>query len=686
MADPENVPEILYARALDCSKSPHNVRTQSDPEADAQLEANIGETGIVLQNLIGIRVPRKKGKFEIYGGGRRLDGVHANIASGKLPEGYLVPVLVVASAKEALAMSLEENYYNLRMNPADECRAFQTIIDTQNKSAADLAKRLGVTERFVLGRLRLANLAEPVFEALRAGGITLDVAQAYATTSDTGRQAAVFEQMNDSYYGDKPSEIRRQLASFCYRGGDPKAVLVGRDAYLAAGGRIDPDLFADAETEMWIDAAILDHLVEERMRAAADEIARRDGLGEVRVHIGQHLPWNVTRELDVVLGDTAVLTDEEEARATAIEAEIEETEARFEQEDVGEEDEQRLASLEAELASFRGRPPVVSDEDRAGAIAYMVLGADGVARLGANLYRAPAPEPDDEGSEGEANEGACAGESTAEGASTKSHQSQKLKLELAMMKTELLATHVAAAPGFAINLATFLMADAVACHSYALPTELRSIAPHKLLPDFASGSAAETQWQVVKDGLDRSWVEAGSMEARYDAFCALDEDARAAWFAYLVARTLKSVPAGDPGSAFLDHLGRQLAIDEAAWWRPTARNYFDRLRKDQILDLFDAIGGTDLKVRYVGSKKHDLAASAEKLFAGDVIVEAEIKDRALRWVPDALRFSPTPVVDEVAAGDDGDAPIEPFAAEDVETVPAGAGDAGSENGEVDLAA
>lgn len=171
-------PTILYVRALDCSKSPHNVRTQSDAEADAQLEANIGETGIVLQNLIGVRVPRKKGKFEIYGGGRRLDGVHANIANGKLPEAYLVPVLVVTSAEEALAMSLEENYYNLRMNPADECRAFQKIIERQKGTAADLAKRLGVTERFVLGRLRLANLAETVFEALRTGEITLDVASA----------------------------------------------------------------------------------------------------------------------------------------------------------------------------------------------------------------------------------------------------------------------------------------------------------------------------------------------------------------------------------------------------------------------------------------------------------------------------------------------------------------------------
>ncbi|MFX9721991.1 hypothetical protein ABTO99_18335, partial [Acinetobacter baumannii] len=42
--------------------------------------------------------------------------------------------------------------------------------------------------------------------------------------------------------------------------------------------------------------------------------------------------------------------------------------------------------------------------------------------------------------------------------------------------------------------------------------------------------------------------------------------------------------------------------------------------------------------RYGASKKHDLAASAEKLFAGDILVEAETKDRATSWLPDAMRF------------------------------------------------
>ena len=127
---------------------------------------------------------------------------------------------------------------------------------------------------------------------------------------------------------------------------------------------------------------------------------------------------------------------------------------------------------------------------------------------------------------------------------------------------------------------------------------------------------------------------------RYDAFCALPEKAIAAWLGWAVARTIDAVPAGATGSAFIDHLGAKLAIDVAAWWRPTARNYFDRITKPAILDLFDEVGGGELCQRYGASKKHDLAASAEKLFAGDILVESDIKGRALAWLPDALRFAP----------------------------------------------
>jgi len=88
-----------------------------------------------------------------------------------------------------------------------------------------------------------------------------------------------------------------------------------------------------------------------------------------------------------------------------------------------------------------------------------------------------------------------------------------------------------------------------------------------------------------------------------------------------------------------DQLGNVLDIDMAAWWRPTAINYFDRITKPKILSSFENVGGLELSNRYAGSKKAELAATAERIFAGNFIAEAEVKERAVQWVPDAMQFA-----------------------------------------------
>src|SRR3546814_15770029 len=114
------------------------------------------------------------------------------------------------------------------------------------------------------------TLCRSVFDALRKGEITLEIAKAYGSTSDTARQARVFEQYRESYYRNDPFTIRRELAAGNYRGNDPKALLVGREAYVEAGGRIDSDLFSDSASEHWIDGDVPDGLADETLAAAAE--------------------------------------------------------------------------------------------------------------------------------------------------------------------------------------------------------------------------------------------------------------------------------------------------------------------------------------------------------------------------------------------------------------------------------
>ncbi|WP_419470503.1 ParB/RepB/Spo0J family partition protein, partial [Erythrobacter donghaensis] len=99
---------------------------------------------------------------------------------------------------EAGEASLAENFQRVGMSPAEECRAFQHFIK-EGSDVAAVAKRFGLTQRFVEGRLRLANLAEPIFEALAKGDVTLEIAKAYAATDQHEVQLRVFEQMRYAY-------------------------------------------------------------------------------------------------------------------------------------------------------------------------------------------------------------------------------------------------------------------------------------------------------------------------------------------------------------------------------------------------------------------------------------------------------------------------------------------------------
>lgn len=636
----------ILVPAANLAKSPSNVRTVSDAVADAQLEANIAAKG-VRQNLIGVPVSRKKGHYRIIAGGRRLDAVHRLIEKGVFDADYQLAVLVLGNAKDAIETSLEENFFNLTMNPADTCRAFQDIIESEGKTPEDVAKRFGLTERFVRSRLRLADLADPIFEALRNGEITLNVAVAYASNSDRARQAEVFELLKGGYYRTNVNEIKRQLAEDTYVGSDPKALLVGRDAYIEAGGRVDLDLFSDSATERWIDGHLLNRLVADKLAVAAEALREREGLAEVRIIPATHVTYNDTWDLRPLKGETPKLTAEQRTRLEQLEVEIEAAnEAWDEADEEGQADlANRVELLEAEYRSIENQTPTLTEEQKAGALAYVVIGHDGEPCLHEQLYIAPVDEDADEESVEEAADDDAV-ETEAAAVAGKPSYSQRLSQELAEMKSELLRVHIASDPRFALDLGTFWMVDKATRHSGAfdLATELKADKPWSSLTGFQSGTLAAEEWGKIDEALDRSWTEAGDTCQRYHAFCSLPDDARAAWLAWAVARTLHAVTADSKAVAFINHLGTKLDIDVAAWWRPTANNYFDRLSsKAAILAHLDEIGGKELSSRYGASKKHDLATSAEKIFAGTVPIEAEIRDAALAWVPDVMRYAEAPI-------------------------------------------
>lgn len=635
--------------------SPRNVRKRCDAAADAELKASIAVHGL-LQNLV-VR-PAAKGKFEVDAGERRRRMMLALADDKVLPRGHPVTCLVLDdTAEAAVGASLAENFHRLAMNPADEAQAFASLVEA-GASTEEVGRRFGLTIRFVEGRLRLATLAPCVFEALAAGEITLDLAKAYGATSDQAIQARVFEEVANSWHQPTPDSIRRMVLSGTVRGNDPRARLVGREAYIAAGGRIERELFDDADSESWADVALLERLAGEVMEAKAKEIAAEQGLAWVKPTLDSYVSGETIGGLVRLPAEPAPLTEADLARLDVLEASYDEHAAILEDEDSADEAiegaEATVEKIEAEMQEIRNRPPVLAPELKGEAGMILTLGRDGTPVLQSTYYAKRQPDAaggdDDDAIEVVAGEG---GDS-----SRRATYSKRLVDELAMQRRDVLALHVMSDPAFALDLLVFSLADADTLDWRSkTATTLRGPLPSGPIVGFeAKDAAATASLAEFRSGLDESWRGGADGSGRFDAFRALSDEARAAWLGFVVGRSLEASLnlAGERSIAFHDHLGRLLGIDMAQWWRPSAVNYFDRVPKRIILDALGEVGGTELSSRFASVKKGDLAASAERVFAGTYITDADVRDRALAWVPEVLRFATPADPDDGELVDDED--------------------------------
>ena len=634
---------IQSVKVKNLSLSKDNVRKSSREAGIDALAASIATQGL-LQNLI-VTPLKKAGHFTVKAGGRRLRALQSLIEQGTLPADHVVPVLVLTDDDNSVEASLTENFQRVPMNPADESTAFNFLIQ-KGMTAEDVAKRQGVTTRFVEQRVRLAELAPSVFQALAAGEITLGVAQAYAVTSDIDRQARVFTQMSTSYYGDQPDNIRRAILNGTIKANDAKARLVGRDAYVAAGGRIEGDLFAAEGDENWIDVDLLEDLASKKLEAAAAELAQAEGLAFVTPIAATHVPYDLERQLHEFHAPARPLSEEESARVEALSAENDQLVEQLECEladgtPEAEAANDRLDEIERELEGIEDSRREIDPAVRAQIGTFVYIGGDGEARVHTRMFsEKPVVDPN-------APPKATGGANGDDGAGDIDHGpklSATLIDELATQRRQILVAHIASDPAMALDLTIFLMAQNVVFEQNYVRTHSTLKSGGAQFPIFGfrdEGSMASQTIEDQRQRLDTSWAGHKTMTERFEAFRALDDEARGSWVAFSIARTLEpslNIAEGGRSNGFHDHLGRALDIQVEHWWRPTAENFFGRVKKEVMLAALEDIGGPILRGRYKDAKKGDLAATCASLCNGQGIVEAEIREKATAWLPDAMRF------------------------------------------------
>jgi len=641
--------------------SPINVRKRPDNLLEIpQMAADIKARG-VLQNLLVTPAKKPRGTFEVFDGGRRLRALKMLAEAGEIdPATYDVSVKVLVGDEATLSeTSTAANFQQLRMTPAEECRAFQYFIGLNN-DIDGVAKRFGLTRRFVEGRLRLAMLAEPIFEALSNGDIGLDVAKAYASTENQEKQLLVWNSYGKGYSND--DTIRRVIANEAMRANDPVAILVGEDRYAEAGGKVDRDLFSE-NGDKWINPEIAQRLCAEIMEAEGVRIGKETGLGWIRP-IASSYVHSAASGLYRVLLPQPPLSEEQTGRLEEIAEEQDAIATALADEQIIEEVRLGLSQakdlLTEEAHAIRNVAPVLPDELRSEVGAFLKLTPQGTMALDTEYYsQVPVRVGGDEdegggnGGAGEAIDALPAGP-RRDPAPTRPDAidpggkpfSARLYDELAMQRRDVLAATLLSHPALALDYALFVMIDSRANDIEGYGSTIRADGPQ----DPATGAQPETRARSylaeAHDGLDAGWLEHVSAVDRFEGFRALDDDSKAAWLAYIVAMSLEAASSRRGGQSKLhDRLATIMDVDVANWWRPTSENFFDRISKGSILSLLAEVGGPALTARHATMKKTDISESCDKLFAGDAIVEPEVREAALAWVPSAMRF-----IDEGAAG------------------------------------
>ncbi len=156
-------------------------RTHMDEAALAELADSIREQGVMQPILVR---PVDGNRFEIVAGERRWRAAQR----AGLRE---VPALVKdIPDHSALAMALIENLQREDLNPLEEAKGLQRLVDEFGMTHEAAAKAVGKSRSTVTNLLRLTQLAKPAQDYLMSGALEMGHARALLSLSLAQQTAA----------------------------------------------------------------------------------------------------------------------------------------------------------------------------------------------------------------------------------------------------------------------------------------------------------------------------------------------------------------------------------------------------------------------------------------------------------------------------------------------------------------
>ena len=154
--------EFKLIRISDIQKNPYQPRKEFSKEKIEELAQSIKENGLI-QPII-VRQSPVIG-YEILAGERRY---RASIAAG-LSE---VPVIIKKlSDQDMIVHSIIENLQREDLNPIEEAKAYQSLID-KGYTHADIAEKMGKSRPYITNLVRLLTLPDFILKEVETGKLS----------------------------------------------------------------------------------------------------------------------------------------------------------------------------------------------------------------------------------------------------------------------------------------------------------------------------------------------------------------------------------------------------------------------------------------------------------------------------------------------------------------------------------
>jgi ParB family chromosome partitioning protein len=662
-------------------------RVKAGVSIDA-LAVDIARRGL-LQSLT-VRVQRDAdgndtGLFEVPAGGRRFRALQQLVKQRRMAKTEPVPCIVreddQISAEED---SLAENVHREALHPLDQFRAMQQLV-SQGTDVETVAATFMTTPAVVKQRLRLASVSPKLHDVYADDGMTLEQLMAFSVSEGHERQEQVWDLLQSSY-NKQPYMIRAKLTEDSVRAADKRVRFVGLDDYVAGGGYVLRDLFEDDQGGFLQDVALLDRLVDEKLKAEGARIGEE---GWKWIAVAVDFPYDYDDGMRVIDGDQPEMTGEDDARLASLREEAEALEEEWSGAgEVPDEVDARVTAIDEEISDIVSRPPVYQRTEMARAGVFVSIDVDGSLHIERGFVRPedePAEEPvnvdgqglsiDDGENGSEIGDGGAGPIITVGGlpgtaADPEDEDEQddllrplpdRLVTELTTYRTLALRNAVALSPQIAFTAVLHALVLNSFYH-YSSGTSCVEISVRGgTLGTHAPGLNDSASAQAI-DQRHESWAERlPDLPAElWEVLIALSADDQAALFAHCASFGINAV--WEPANRYndgrvsertvsgrMEHshvLARAAGLDMvAAGWTATVDNYLGRVTKVRILSAVDEAKGSETAARLTGLKKPEMAKEAERLLADS------------GWLAEPLRTPLVELVEEPVAID-GEAAME----------------------------